>query len=787
VIGVADYVNWGWALVPIPAGKKGPTATGWNLPENAITTLQGAAALTGNVGLAHAYCTPNPTMSLDIDDMALATEWLSKRGVDLDAMLDADDAVQIVSGKPGRAKLLYRLPDGMQPHPMKQIKCPITGDMILELRCASANGLTVQDLLPPSIHPETGKPYVWGGKGNPANLPVLAEKVRLIWTMFSGRANAAATQPASKGGVASPAPVDAATVKALRSALFHLRADDRAVWVKAGLALKALGETARGMWVDWSLTSTKADPLEVSTTWDGFAPTTIDYRFVFAEAQRQGWVNPGQSIPSASVAAATPWPMPQPLPSALRPVKALDPAWLPTSIRDAVVDIADRLQCPADYVAAALLVGAGAIVGNRIGILPKERDTSWEVYPTLWGGIVGSPGTMKTPALQQAMKPLRHIEEQDGVAYVQVAAQYEIDLKRYQKELAAFKVGKTTTIPVEPTEPNRPRLIVNDTTYQALGVILAGNPNGVLIHGDELSGLLQSLDTAGQEAARGFYLSGWGGNGDHRFDRITRGHINLPRYVLSIFGGFQPDKIRHYVLAAQSGSSQNDGLLQRFQLMVWPDLVGAVRLVDRVPDKVALDRMNQVMVGLRGVVGGPTGLPGAVVNQYGSRLLHFDAAAQGAFNAWYVVNETLLRKDALGASKQSHFSKYRSLLPGLALLFHLLEQHQGPVCEGCFLRALDYAAYLKSHAERLYGAVHGHDNAALRALAWKLVAKALSSGFTCRSVYLKGWTDLSDKARVETALERLTELGWLRERLVETGGRKRMEYDVNPLINKGLL
>ena len=35
---------------------------------------------------------------------------------------------------------------------------------VLEFRCGTADGLTVQDVLPPSMHPDTGMPYRWGGK-----------------------------------------------------------------------------------------------------------------------------------------------------------------------------------------------------------------------------------------------------------------------------------------------------------------------------------------------------------------------------------------------------------------------------------------------------------------------------------------------------------------------------------------------------------------------------------------------------------------------------------------------
>lgn len=521
-------------------------------------------------------------------------------------------------------------------------------------------------------------------------------------------------------------------------------------------------------------------PLKLAKAWDSFNPTSIDYRFIFAEAQRRGWVNPAKTYTTPQVAEVDDggWVTPQPLPNSLRKVKALDVGCLPSTIREAVSDIAERLSCPVDYVATSLLVGAGAIVGNRIGILPKQYDDTWKVYPALWGGIVGPPGSMKTPVQQVTMKPLHHIEEQDGIAYAAAVATYQLAKKQYEKDLAAFKAGKVTMVPVEPVQPKKPRLIVNDTTYQALGEILAANPRGVLVHGDELSGLLQSLDTAGQEAARGFYLSGWGGTGSYTFDRIGRGSIRLKHFALSVFGGFQPDKIKHYVRMAQSGSSQNDGLLQRFQLLVWPDLSDDFVLVDRAPNRSALDAMNATMLGLR------DGGKGGHSTQHGSRLLRFDAEAQASFNQWYVLNEQLQRKDGLVPSEQSHFAKYRSMVPALALLFHLLEGHEDAVCVGCLTGAIKYAAYLKSHAQRVYSAVHGVDGASAHALTSALTRGKLTSGFTVRSVYTKGWRELSTQKNAQQAVDQLVELGWLRERVIQTGGRPTTAYDINPHIPK---
>ena len=172
------YVKSGLALVPIPRGTKGPVTAGWNEPGQAVTDIDAASRLDGNVGIAHAYSTPR-TAAIDVDDLAGATVWLAGHGIDLAALINATDAVWIDSGRPNRAKLLYRLHDDMPAIPSKVIK--EGSKTILEFRCATAEGKTVQDVLPPSIHPDTGKPYQWAGRGHWDKLPALPLKVAALW------------------------------------------------------------------------------------------------------------------------------------------------------------------------------------------------------------------------------------------------------------------------------------------------------------------------------------------------------------------------------------------------------------------------------------------------------------------------------------------------------------------------------------------------------------------------------------------------------------------------------
>jgi hypothetical protein len=584
---------------------------------------------------------------------------------------------------------------------------------------------------------------------------------------------------------------------------------NRAKWMRTvwSVASTGWGEAAYDIVRQWSERGDLFDENDFNGVWDYYDPirklsgkkgTGFGTLVHFAREAGYGGAIPKTSavtpVQTSSITQANgllttdtaidDWSTPEPIPDGLLPIKPLDPALLPRVISDAVVDISERLNCPIEFVTAPVLTAAGVAIGNRIGVLPKKFDDSWEVFPGFWGGIVGSPGSMKTPAQNESFRSLYHLEEQAGVSYAQAMETYNKDMKVYEKQHKDFKSGKSTVWPVEPKKPPKVRYIVNDVTYQALGEILAENPSGVLALADEMSGLLQSLDTPGQEAARGFFLQGWGGRGNYTFDRITRGTVVLKNYMLSLFGGFQPDRIKLYVRAASNGNSQNDGLMQRFQLLVWPDVPDEVRIVDRLPNREAIQRMEAAIIQLRSLA--TSGLPDAERNSIGASLLHFDDEAQERFDDWYRKNEEMLRKDDLSQAEHSHFAKYRSLIPGLALVFHLLESHKGRICSNCLDKALGLSLVLKSHALRVYASVYGLDNEPARALAKRILKGDLQSGFTARSVYLKGWNGLN-KQSVQSALEQLTELGWLREVAITTGGRPLFQYLINPKVSADLL
>ncbi|MGY4397166.1 hypothetical protein ACVWZA_002357 [Sphingomonas sp. UYAg733] len=107
------------------------------------------------------------------------------------------------------------------------------------------------------------------------------------------KVSALKASPAIK--VAAVTEVSAQTVNDLRSALNHMPSDDYALWIELGHALKPLGDTGRGLWLDWSAGSPKFDRQEAARKWDGFDPQRTGYRAVFARAQERQWINPASN------------------------------------------------------------------------------------------------------------------------------------------------------------------------------------------------------------------------------------------------------------------------------------------------------------------------------------------------------------------------------------------------------------------------------------------------------------------------------------------------------------
>ena len=175
---VQDYCSkLGFFLVTIPAGTKGPTRFGWQKPEQALSDPEAARKYyeqnpTHNVGLLHGA---SGTCAVDIDHVEYTQMIFEALGIDFSELMQS--APQII-GRENRGKLIFKAPPDLITH---KISWPVEGDprkteVVFELRAGA-----VQDVLPPSIHPDTNRPYEWAGRSIWDGLPELPTQLLTIW------------------------------------------------------------------------------------------------------------------------------------------------------------------------------------------------------------------------------------------------------------------------------------------------------------------------------------------------------------------------------------------------------------------------------------------------------------------------------------------------------------------------------------------------------------------------------------------------------------------------------
>ena len=229
----------------------------------------------------------------------------------------------------------------------------------------------------------------------------------------------------------------------------------------------------------------------------------------------------------------------------------------------------------------------------------------------------------------------------------------------------------------------------------------------------------------------------------------------------------------------QRNSKANDGLLQRFQLAVWPDLSNRFELIDNKPnsqnwrDIVALfERLGAI---------DPVSI-GADTQDSDIPYLRFAEDAQAIFLRWLEGHENRLRNEDMPECMEAHLGKYPSLVPSIALVVHLAEGNSGPVDLTSVTKAIAWAKYLEAHAKRIYAPIVGADFVSARALALKIKNRKLNERFSLRDVYRNGWANLSTAEETRLAAEVLEDFNWINRQQEKTEGRTATIYQANPLI-----
>jgi hypothetical protein len=208
--------------------------------------------------------------------------------------------------------------------------------------------------------------------------------------------------------------------------------------------------------------------------------------------------------------------------------------------------------------------------------------------------LVAPSGAGKTPGIDATRNALAQIEwnRESDIADAKRRHDEQVEradaaLELWKKQTReAVKLGRPT--PIKPDDAQKPsdfiepRLFVTDATIEKLALLLQARSQGMLLVTDELAGWFANMSRYSGGSDNQFWLTAWDGR-PHTVERMGRPSVKLPRLLIGICGGIQPD------LLGKVFDGPADGMSSRF-LYVWPGDVAYRPLSD------ALHHVDQEIV-----------------------------------------------------------------------------------------------------------------------------------------------------------------------------------------------
>lgn len=426
---------------------------------------------------------------------------------------------------------------------------------------------------------------------------------------------------------------------------------------------------------------------------------------------------------------------------------------LPEPVRSFVTETAAGMATDEALVALPMLAALAAAIGNRRTI---ELSPGFQMPSLLWTAVVAASGSMKSPAANKALAFTRQRQKDAFAEYRAALADWE-QRKREHDAARRSRAGAAEQLDDRP-EPDR--FIVDDATLEALAMILARNPAGVLQGRDELSGWLDFNRYSGSQgdAEVGRWLTIYDA-GPLTSDRKLSGLTHVDAAYVSITGGIQPK-----VLGRVIGSRHiENGLLQRFIVAAPPQ-----RMKTRPTGGVEFATTED----MRGMFATLYAIRPA--DDGGPRVLDL---APDAADRWeqFVYDEHAPEQFKASGPVKEMLSKAEGWAARLALVVHVAAQAGGDPTRGdrVTLDAIEAGIGLSRWAarewQRVFHAMQHvagqDDDAALR--QWI----AARGGVATPRDVARGFARYRAPGAAEAALRRLTTQGAAEWSVQPTGGR----------------
>ncbi len=413
---------------------------------------------------------------------------------------------------------------------------------------------------------------------------------------------------------------------------------------------------------------------------------------------------------------------------------------LPLALRAFVNEGALSLVCPPDFLAVPLLVLAGATLG---GGMELEVKPGWREGPNLYAAVVGDPGSKKSPALDQAARPVYRVQKK-------LKHEYDEAYTAFEDEAATWDATpKRERIGARPRPPVFQHVITTDATTEALAAMFQ-TANGLVLTKDELVGWVKSMDQyrGGRGADRQHFLSFWSRQ-TVKVDRKGGAPIMVSRPCLSVLGGIQPDLLPELADAAR----REDGFLDRL-LWSYPEAVPDRWTDDgiRLETVVAVEGVFQALYERRGTLDETDSAEPVVIT--------LSAEARELWQEWYAARTGELEQPGFPRRLRGAWAKLPSQLARLALILHALRDMDSQQLSVETLgHACDCLEYFKGHAQRVYGLLRQQQRDVMTKI---LCALTPGTQLSRRDLHLQVLHGNTTANRITSTLEELEAAGLVR-------------------------
>lgn len=233
----------------------------------------------------------------------------------------------------------------------------------------------------------------------------------------------------------------------------------------------------------------------------------------------------------------------------------------PKRIQAIINELTEKNGHPADYYGTGILAVTSIAIGNTY---KARMRNGWEETGLIFAGLVGSPGSGKTPALNFCMKPVRVMDDK-------LETEYLTEKERYAYEESQLQKGEK----MQTEAPEQPQVVTNDFTIESLYEVLRRHPRGIIIHRDELIAWIHTFNQYRKGADEQFWLSTWSNQPITVNRKNNSEPIKINNPYLPVIGGIQPGILPELF----SDKREDNGFIDRM-LFAFPDTQEAPMWID---------------------------------------------------------------------------------------------------------------------------------------------------------------------------------------------------------------